>query len=111
MSDSFIFYRSFAKALNAVDDETRLKVYDALVMYALDDEEPSCSGVAYAMFALMQPQIDANNRHRNSASSGSKVKAAAHQNCANGTDQHTQAECQTVPNDNGNVNANANANV
>ena len=60
--DSFVFYRSFAEGLNELDGETRLACYDALLAYALDGVEPSLTGVAKAMFTLIKPQIDANNK-------------------------------------------------
>lgn len=45
MRDSFIFYRSFARAINTLTDTERLALYDALVAYALDGTEPDRKSV------------------------------------------------------------------
>ena len=60
--DSFIFYRSFAKGINELDEETRGICYSAIINYALDGIEPKLQGVPKAIFELVRPQIDANNR-------------------------------------------------
>lgn len=62
MRDGFIFYRSFAEALSKVDAETKAQVLDALCSFALDGEEVDLDGVAGALFSLMRPQVEANNK-------------------------------------------------
>lgn len=62
MRDSVLFYRSFYDALKNIPDEERLKVYDAIMEYSMYDNETALEGVAYAVFLLAKPQIDANNR-------------------------------------------------
>lgn len=59
--ESFIFYGSFFEALSCLDDDVRLKCYDAVISYALSGNEPTLDGVPKAVFALIKPQIDANN--------------------------------------------------
>ena len=63
MRDSFVFYRSFAEALKALPEEEKNKAIDYIIAYALDDEEPEeLEGIAVAVFKLVKPQIDANNK-------------------------------------------------
>ena len=58
--ESFIFYGSFFEALSCLEDDVRLKCYDAVIGYALTGTEPELEGVPRAVFALIKPQIDAN---------------------------------------------------
>ena len=62
MRDSFIFYGSFVEALDELPDDIQLQVYRALSHYAIYGEEPNLDGIAKAIFALIKPQIDANNK-------------------------------------------------
>lgn len=39
MKDSFVFYRSFYEAIKLLNDEQRLKLYEAIFEYALNDIE------------------------------------------------------------------------
>ena len=70
MRESFIFYDSFLNALDELDSEIRLQVYDAICHYALREEEPELSGIAKAIFLLIKPQIDANNKKYESGKKG-----------------------------------------
>ena len=72
MRDSVLFYRSFYDALKNIPDEERLKVYDAIMEYSMYDNETDLEGVAYAVFLLAKPQIDANNKRYEN---GCKAKA------------------------------------
>lgn len=72
MRDSVLFYRSFYDALKNIPDGDRLKVYDAIMEYSMYDNETDLEGVAYAVFLLAKPQIDANNRRYEN---GCKAKA------------------------------------
>ena len=72
MRDSVLFYRSFYDALKNIPDEERLKVYDAIMEYSMYDNETALEGVAYAVFLLAKPQIDANNKRYEN---GCKAKA------------------------------------
>ena len=39
MRESFVFYRSFFEAIKNLDDKKRLKMYDLILNFALNDEE------------------------------------------------------------------------
>jgi len=70
--DSFIFYRSFYEAIKELPDEEKGRVYNAIFMYALDGEFAQLSGVEKAIFTLVKPQIDANQRRYENGSKGAE---------------------------------------
>ena len=73
--NGFVFYRSFYEALCALDPETRLACYDALMNYGLNGVEPEVEGVIKAIFISFKPQIDANNRRYANGCKGGKPKS------------------------------------
>ena len=61
--DSFVFYRSFFDAIKALPDGQRESLFLTICDYALNGNEPSgLDGVQTAMFALIKPILDANNK-------------------------------------------------
>lgn len=74
MRDSFIFYNSFLEAINELDEQTQLKVFQAITHYSLRDEIPELTGTAKAIFSLIKPQIDANNRKYEDGRKGGRPK-------------------------------------
>lgn len=61
--DSFCFYRSFYEAIKALPKKYQAQAIDAVLAYGLDGIEPTdADGVIQAIFALIRPQIDANNK-------------------------------------------------
>lgn len=60
----FIFYSSFLRAIDYLPKENQLKAYQFIVKYGLNgidppqDEDP----IAYAIFMMAKPQLDANNK-------------------------------------------------
>lgn len=60
--DSFIFYRSFRLAAQALSKEERADLYDAICDYALDGTIPeSFEGAMLGIFYMARMQIDINN--------------------------------------------------
>jgi flagellar biosynthesis GTPase FlhF len=129
--DSFIFYRSFAEAIDDLPDSEQLEIYRAIKEYALNENEPELTGVAKSFWTLIKPQITANNRrYKNGCKGGKppkKVKSGNNQNVTkqkpNSNLDETKAEPNTEPeknqkrtrrkpneNDNENVNLNENGN-
>ena len=72
MRESFIFYRSYMEALRTLPAEQRLNLMDALIAYALDGSEVSLDGVEKGMFALIRPQLDANQQRYENGCKGAK---------------------------------------
>jgi len=60
---SFIFYRSFYKAIETLSSKNRLIAYDAIIRYAFYGEEPTdLQPRVFAIFTMAMPQIDANRK-------------------------------------------------
>lgn len=126
MMDSFVFYASFYEALQEIDDpETRLAVYDAISGYALTGKEPELKGMQAAMFRLIKPQIDANNRRRECGTKGGRPKSEKPmvsedeenekpmviEDAKNEKPMVSEKSENKKPNVNANVNANVNVNA
>lgn len=72
--DGFVFYRSFADVYRNLDDKQKIMFIDMILDYALDDVEPDGDGLLVTMFALIRPQIDANNRRYENGKKGGRPK-------------------------------------
>ena len=72
--DGFIFYESFRSAMKDLPAATQVLIYNAIADYALYDIVPDFGddGIARGFFALMRPQIDANNRRRDAGARGGR---------------------------------------
>ena len=119
MRDSMVFYKSFADAIMNLDDETRLESYDAVMEYAFTGEVPDgLSGVALAVFTLIKPQIDANNKRYEDGCKGAEHGSKGGRPKKNPTGVSENKNSKTpkglspkTPNENENVNVNVNENV
>lgn len=99
--DSFIFYRSFYEAISELPKENQADSYNAIMRYALDQEEIELTGISKAIFSLVKPQLDANyKKYENGKQKKSKTEAKT-----------KQAKSKKVTNVNDNVNENVNVNV
>ncbi|MCL2815983.1 MAG: DUF6291 domain-containing protein [Oscillospiraceae bacterium] len=132
MRESLVFYKSFYEAIECLPEDEQLKAYKAIMEYSLNGEEPNVDGAAKAIFKLVKPQIDSNNkRYENGkkgagfGDTGGKPKDEAPsepQDNPNETPNEPQGDTKATPtepqddptetpNVNANVNANANVNV
>lgn len=99
--DSFIFYRSFYEAISELPKENQADTYNAIMQYALDQEEIELTGISKAIFSLVKPQLDANyKKYENGKQKKSKTEA-----------KQKQIKSKTGTNVNDNVNENVNVNV
>ena len=64
MYESMVFYRSFYEAIKDLPDDVQGRICNAIMKYGLDGEEPALEGVEKSIFVLIKPQIDANNRRK-----------------------------------------------
>ena len=71
MTDSFIFYASFAEAAGELDNEQYGALMRAINEYALFDKAPELIGVPKMLFTLIKPQLDANKKRRENGKYGS----------------------------------------
>ena len=66
---------ALAEALNSIGDPTiELNLYRAIVEYGLNGTRPNLSGVESAIFTLITPQIDANQRRYENGKKGGRPK-------------------------------------
>lgn len=101
--DSFIFYRSFYEAISELPKDNQADSYNAIMRYALDQEEIELTGISKAIFSLVKPQLDANyKKYENGKQKKSKTEAKQKQ---------TKSKKVTNVNENVNVNDNVNVNV
>lgn len=99
--DSFIFYRSFYESILELPEESQKDVLLAIANYSLNFKEPELTGLSRAIFILIKPQLDANNKRFENGSKGGRPKG---RNKPNNNQNETKAE----PNKNVNVNKNDN---
>jgi len=102
--DSFIFYRSFYEAINDLDDETQLQIYQAIARYSLNFEESEFNGISKAIFTLIKPQLEANNKRYENGNKPKQSKTEAKQ-------KQTVSKSGANKNKNKNVNENKNVNT
>lgn len=125
MRDSFVVYRSFYESLQDLPKRDRGIVLDAIFEYVLNDVEPTdLTGARSAVWKLIKPQLDANNRkHENGRKGGNKKQVSpnlspnlnATKPQPNPQPKPNQspgiAPTETEPNVNANVNGNVKENV
>ena len=117
--NSFVFYRSFYDVVNLIPDEAmRCRAYTAICEYGFYGVEPAEDEdvLVRMVFTQAKPQIDANNKRRESGRMG----GAPRKKNAEPKDNHevtkvepmvNQTVTKAEPNVNANVNENANQNV
>lgn len=129
MRDSIVFYKSFIDALKELPDNDRLELYDAIFDFGIYGNEPKLSGIKSAVFTLIRPQIEANNRkYENGVKGGrpknqietkpkpnnnqsiTKTKPNDNQTITKAKPKHNQTITKPKPNDNVNVNDNEKGN-
>ncbi len=101
MRESFVFYRSFFEAIKNLDEKKRLKMYDLILNFALNDEEiePKYE-ICNQLFTLIKPQLSANNKRYQDGKKGGRPK-----------NKKTTGFSEKKPNVNENVNVNVNENA
>ena len=105
--DSFVFYRSFYEAIGELPDDSRLNIYDAIANYSLNFEDPDFSGIDLAIWKLIKPQLDANNkRYINGCKPKNKQTGSKRQ----AKNKQKRSKSKANDNDNDNVNDNDNDN-
>ena len=73
MRPQFTFYRSFWEAIRRIKkDKDRLSALEAIIAYALDDEQIDMTDVAEGIFILAKPTLDASKRKAKSGEAGGK---------------------------------------
>lgn len=112
MRESFIFYASFYRAIEEIEEKKQLKIYKAIMKLALENEEiENLSGIEKAIFELIKPQIIANNKRYDNGAKGGRPPKKITNGYENKKPKENQNETKTKPNNNYNENENENVNV
>lgn len=115
MRDSFVFYNSYYEAISELDEKTQLQIFKAVCEYALNGNTPELTGIPKAVFALIKPTIDANEKRYNNGKKGGRPKKTNDSENEKPTvlNSETNGYENEKPNvnDNVNVNVNENANI
>ena len=72
--ESFIFYRSYAEALEGLSDKDKLSLLEAIIKKSLDNEDIELKGIQKNLFALIKPQIEAKNKRYADGMKGGRPK-------------------------------------
>lgn len=104
MRDSTIFYRSFYESIQELTLESQAKIYNAIFNYSLNGQTSELSGIESAIFTLIKPQLDANNKRYENGKKQKASKTEAKQ-------KQKVSKTEANKNDNVNVNENENNNV
>ena len=101
--DAFVFYRSYYEAAMELPEKERLKLYDAIIEYALHGVEPDIKGVVKAVFVSIKPGIDSRKKRSASASAAANARWMREQckSDANAYEPHSQEDmpsaCERIP--------------
>ena len=113
-NQSFVFYRSFADALEKMEPEECKACLMSLCSYALDGEERADTPISGMFLSLVKPQVDANTKRREAGRRGGKANGSTSE-AKRSKPKQTEANVkQTEANpkqSEANANANVNANV
>ncbi len=103
MRDSFIFYRSFYESIKELDEDSQYRLYKAIMEYEFEEKNSELIGVSRAIFTLIKPQLEANNKRYENGKKGGRPKTKT-------KPKQNQNKTKTKPNKNENVNVNENKN-
>jgi len=103
--DSFIFYRSFFEAAEPLPSKEKLALFEAITNYALNGSLPDLPPIAKAMFTLIKPQLDANQKKYQNGTKGGRPKTKEE---PNDNLDVTKGKANENVNDNANENKNVN---
>lgn len=70
----FVFLESYYEAAKDLPDKQRLALYDAIIKYALKNEEAKLAGITKSLFVLIQPVIDKSAKRAKAGSKGGASK-------------------------------------
>ncbi len=99
--DSFIFYRSFYESILELPEDNQKDLLLAIANYSLNFSEPNLDGLSRAIWILIKPQLDANNKRYQNGSKGGRPKTKP-------KPKNNQSETKPKANKNDNVNDNKN---
>lgn len=78
--EQFTFYRSYYEAIKVLPQKEQIQVLLSLCAYALDETEPSLSGVSLSVFTLMRPTVDRGRKKAENRLNKTESNAGQEQN-------------------------------
>ena len=110
--ESFVFYRSFYEGIKELPRDIQGEVLTAIMEYGLNGvTTENQKQITKAMFALIKPQLDANNQRFDNGKKGGRPKANCNQTETETKPKQNQNKTKPEPNVNVNVNDNVNDNI
>ena len=74
MRESFIFYRSFFESIQALPKGEKLKTFEAIANYALNEVETELTGTAKIIYSMAKPYLAANTKRYQNGCRGGRPK-------------------------------------
>ena len=109
--ESFVFYRSFYEGIKELPRDIQGEVLTAIMEYGLNGvTTENQKQITKAMFALIKPQLDANNQRFENGKKGGRPKANCNQTETETKPKQNRNKTKHEPNVNDNVNVNDNDN-
>ena len=110
--ESFVFYRSFYEGIKELPRDIQGEVLTAIMEYGLNGvTTENQKQITKAMFALIKPQLDANNQRFENGKKGGRPKANRNQTETEIKPKQNRNKTKLEPNVNVNDNVNDNVNV
>ncbi|MFR9611767.1 MAG: DUF6291 domain-containing protein [Rikenellaceae bacterium] len=94
--ESFIFYESFFQAIDKMEIADQLPIYKAITEYALYRKPPDLEGMGAVVWALIQPNLDANWRKWENGRKGGAPKGNANAIKQPKNNQHSTSGYPTI---------------
>ena len=116
VKESFIFYKSYYKAILSLSNKYQLELLKAIIEMSLESKETEIKNEhVNAMFELIKPQITANHRRYKNSLKGGRTKTESMDIRKTETEPTVlkngiKKKTETKPNENENVNVNENVN-
>ena len=105
--ESFVFYRSFYEGIKELPRDIQGEVLTAIMEYGLNGvTTENQKQITKAMFALIKPQLDANNQRFENGKKGGRPKANCNQTETETKPKQNRNKTKHEPNVNVNVNDN-----
>lgn len=114
MRDSIVFYKSFFDSIQYLPDENKLPVLMAVLEYGFTGNEQELEGVEKAIFSLIKPQLDANEKRYQDGKKGGRPKRekpVVTEKETSGYEKEKPVVIKNEENKKPNVNVNVNDNV
>ena len=98
MITKFTFFDNYYKIAKFLPDEDRLALYDAIIKYMFEDEEPKLEGLVEGIWANIKMPLDTNKRNvKNGQNGGRPPKEENPSNNPDDNPKETQEEPKAKP--------------